>query len=211
MQDNQADQETDMPMNLSTSRYQFRIYFLVASCFLVALSPARSNARPSDGSQDHVEPGHSTTTQHAEPVRNDPVSAWGPRVLRFGGDLGFLIVPATRWTACLSAAGASALAIYYNSERPLPTTCHPPELDKWQHCYVGCQIASWCPVGSFSASVLAILKEVRDAMGHGNSSWADVLATLAGAWDCAGSRSCEACCCEKLGGIEVESIETGRR
>lgn len=141
----------------------------------------------------------SNLTREATPPRNDPISAWVSRVLRVCRDVPYLVVPATRLTASLGVAGAAALAIYFDNERPYPTTCHPPEPDKWQHCYVGCKIASWCPVGSFSASILAILKEVRDVMNRGRFSWADVFATLAGAWDCATCGSCEACCCKEHG------------
>ena len=126
------------------------------------------------------------------------MSATGSRVLGVGRDLGLLVV-SVRFTALLGAASASALAIYYENERPYPTTCRPPAPDKWQHCYVGCQIATWCPLGSLSASILAVLKEVRDAMNRGEFSWPDVYATLGGAWDCAFSESCEACCCEGHG------------
>ncbi|MCH7839496.1 MAG: hypothetical protein IID38_04590 [Planctomycetes bacterium] len=48
-------------------------------------------------------------------------------------------------------------------------------------------------------------------MSRGAFSWADVFATLGGAWDCAFCESCEACCCEQLGGLGAENIETGRR
>ena len=111
----------------------------------------------------------------------------------------FLFVPETRWIAAIGVAGASALAMHYENEHPYPTTCHLSGLDKWQHCFVGCKIATWFPGGSFSASILAILKEVRDAMNHGRFSWPDVFATLRGAWDCASCDSCEACCCEQAG------------
>ena len=181
-----------------------RTYFLAAFSCLVVLSPMRSNAQSSHGRQHRVVSDDSTIAQQAQPLRDDLISAWGSRVLRVGKDLGFLVVPSIRTTAWLGVAGASALAIYSDNERPYPTTCHPPEQDKWQQCYVGCQIATWCPLGSFSASILAILKEVRDVMNRGRFSWADVFATLAGAWDCTSRKSCEACCCEQLGGFGAE-------
>ena len=186
-------------MNLPTSRFQLRTYFLAATICLVVLMPAWPSIQASHGNRDRVVSDDSADAQQAEPLRDDPMSAWGPRVLRVGRDLGLLAVPAMRRTAWLGLAGASALAIYYDNERPYPATCHPPEPDKWQHCYVGCKIASWCPLGSFSASILAILKEIRDVMNRGRFSWADVFATLAGAWDCSCWESCEACCCKEHG------------
>ncbi len=198
-------------MNWPTSRYQLRTCFLVASFCLVVISPTPSNAQSNHGHRHRVAPDCSNLTREATPPRNDPISAWVSRVLRVCRDVPYLVVPATRLVASLGVAGAAALAIHYDNERPYPTTCHPPEPDKWQHCYVGCKIASWCPVGSFSASILAILKEVRDVMNHGRFSWADVFATLAGAWDCACWESCEACCCERVGGLGAVNIETGRR
>ena len=198
-------------MNWPTSRCQLRTYFLVAFSCLVVLSPARSNAQSSHENQHRPVSHDSTIARQAEPLRNDLISAWGSRVLRVVRDLGFLVVPAIRLTAWLGVAGASALAVYYDNERPYPTTCHPPEQDKWQHCYVGCKIATWCPLGSFSASILAILKEVRDVINGGRFSWADVFATLSGTWDCASWESCEACCCEQLGGFRAGNIETERR
>ena len=186
-------------MNWPTSRYQLRTCFLVASFCLVVISPAPSNAQSNHGHRHRVAPDCSNLTREATPPRNDPISAWVSRVLRVCRDVPYLVVPATRLVASLGVAGAAALAIHYDNERPYPTTCHPPEPDKWQHCYVGCKIASWCPVGSFSASILAILKEVRDVMNRGRFSWADVFATLGGAWDCAGCGSCEACCCKEHG------------
>jgi|GEM_PF-2421729 len=184
-------------MNWPTNRYHLVAYVLAASSCLVVLSIARSNAQPSQGSQHRAESDDPSNARQTEPPRVDPHSAWGPRVLRVGRDLGFFVASA-RLTTSLGAASASALAIYYLNERPYPATCHPPEQDKWQHCYVGCEIATWCPVGSFSASVLAVLKEVRDAEDYGKFSWPDIFATLRGAWDCASSVSCEACCCERL-------------
>ena len=187
-------------MNWPASRYPLRTYFLVASFCLVALSPARINAQSSYENQHRAVSDDSIIAQPTEPLRDDPLSAWESRVLRVGRDLGLLVVPAMRLTALLSVAGASALAIYYDNERPYPTTCHPPEQDKWQHCYVGCMIASWFPGGTFSASILAVLKEIRDVMNRGDFSFADVFATVAGAWDCASCESCEACCCQQVGG-----------
>lgn len=183
-----------------SSRYPLRTYFLVAFFCLVALSPARSNTQLGHGNQHRLVSIDSIITQQAEPLRDDSMSAWGRRALRVGRDFGFLVVPEMRTIAWLGVAGASALAIYFDNERPYPTTCRPPAQDKWQHCYVGCMIATWCPVGSFSASILAILKEVRDVMNRGVFSWPDVFATLRGAWDCASCESCEACCCQQVGG-----------
>jgi hypothetical protein len=185
-------------MNWPTSRYQLIAYFLAASSCLVVLSPARSNDQSSHGNQHRVVSDDSTNPQQARTQRDNPLSSWGPRVLRVGRDLGF-VVASIRFTASLGAVSASALAVYYDNQRPYPATCHPPAQDKWQHCYVGCEIATWCPVGSFSASILAIMKEIRDAENHGEFSWPDVFATLGGAWDCASSESCEACCCKRLG------------
>lgn len=179
---------------------QLRTYFLVASSYLVVLSPAWPNAQSSHGNQHRVVSDDSTIVQQEKPIRDDSMSTWGPLVLRIGRDVAYLVVPAMRLPASLGVAGAFLMAIYYDNQRPYPTTCHPPERDKWQHCYVGCKIATWCPVGSFSASMLAILKEVRDAMNRGEFSWADVFATLRGAWACTSCESCEACCCEQFGG-----------
>lgn len=132
--------------------------------------------------------------------------ARGSRVLGIGRDIAF-VVASVRFTALLGAASASAMAIYYENERPYAKTCRPPAPDKWQHCYVGCQIATWCPLGSLSASILAVLKEVRDSTHHGNFSWPDVIATLGGAWDCPSSESCEACCCERHGTANPATLQ----
>jgi len=98
----------------------------------------------------------------------------------------------------LSVGGAFSMAIYYDNQRPYPTICHPPDRDKWQHCYVGCKIATWFPVGFSSASILAILKEARDVRNRGQFSRADVRATLQGAWACTSRESGEVCCCRQV-------------
>lgn len=186
-------------MNRLATRRLPGIHFLLASSCLVVLSSAPSNAQSGHGNQHRLASGDSIITQRAEPLGSDSMSTWGPRVLRATRELSFFVVPATRWMAAIGAVGAAALAVHYHHAHPYPTMCHPSAQDKWQHCYVGCQIATWFPVGALSSSILAILKEVRDAMDHGTFSWPDALATLRGAWDCAGCTSCEACCCEQLG------------
>lgn len=175
-------------------------YVAVACCCLVVLSPAWSNAQWDRGHQHRIDPDDSTLVQQAEPMRDASMFAWGPIVLRIGRDVAYLSIPAMRLPASLGVAGAFLMALYYDNQRPYPTTCHPPEPDKWQHCYIGCKVATWCPVGTFSASILALMKELRDAMGHGAFSWADVIATLRGAWTCAGCESCEVCCCRRVSG-----------
>lgn len=181
--------------------HHLKTYVLAASFCLVVLAPALSKTQMSHGNQHHLVSDDSTPVQQAKPIRNAPVAPLVPLVLRIGRDVAYLVVPAVRLPASLGVVGAFSMAMYYDHQRPAPTTCHPPELDKWQHCYVGCKIATWWPVGSFSASILAILKEVRDVINHGEFSWADIVATLRGVWACT---SCEACCCEQFGG-------TGRR
>ncbi len=182
---------------------QLKTYVLVAFFCLVVLSAALSNAQSGHGNQHRVVSDDSTIVEHVKPIRDDALSARGPLVFRIGRDVAYLVIPAMRLPASLGVAGAFSMAIYYDNQRPYPTTCRPPERDKWQHCYVGCQIATWCPVGSFSASILAILKEGRDSMDRGEFSWADVIATLRGAWGCTNCESCEVCCCEKVGGLGV--------
>ena len=197
-------------MNWSAYRYPARTFFLVASSCFVILSPAWSNAQSNHGNQHRVVSNDSNIVQQARPVRDAPMAPLLPFVFRISRDVVYLVVPAMRLPASLGVVGAFSMAIYYDNQRPYPTTCHPPERDKWQHCYVGCQIATWCPVGSLSASFLAVMKEVRDAMNHGEFSWADVLATLRGAWACTSCESCETCCCQKVGGLGVENNATGR-
>ncbi len=133
------------------------------------------------------------TAQATPPRRDRPILRHKPTVSHVHRNMIHLFIPAS-W----GAAGAMGMAIYYDNRRPYPTTCSPPAIDKWQHCYVGCMIANWLPSGSISASVLAVMKEVRDAIDYGDFSWPDVFATLKGAWYGDGCESCEACCCEML-------------
>ncbi len=143
--------------------------------------------------------GESSITQQESAHRDDDLWTWLTRFYKAGGDLGYLVNPATRSAVSIGVSAAFAMAIHYNNNRPHPRQCNPRELDKWQHCYVGCKISSWCPVGSVSASLLAVLKELRDVMGRGEFSWADVLATLEGTWDCPVWESCEEFCCKQFG------------
>ncbi len=186
-----------MLMKWLAHRNPIRSYYLVWFGCLILVSPAQSNT-PSSGKDQHRAVSNVSTTS--------PSLAWEASPHKRYRDFVLLFVP--DW---LGVAGAAALAIYYDNERPYPTTCHPPKIDKWQHCYVGCSIATWCPLGSFSASILAILKEIRDTIHYGVFSWADVYATLRGAWHCTGYASCEACCCEKLGELGVGYNKTGGR
>ncbi len=194
-------------MSQSTSPNRLRAYCLVVALFCLLMHPsARSTAQAVIGDQYRAASGDSTTPQYAEPVCEDSVPTWVGRAQRVGRDLGLRVAPATVLIATLGVGSASALAIYYDTERPYPTTCRPPAPDKWQHCYVGCRIAKWCPIGSLSASILAVLKEVRDSMSYGDFSWPDVLATLGGAWGCECQESCEACCCEEVGAVSITII-----
>jgi hypothetical protein len=179
---------------------QLKAKVLVASFCAVVLSPVLLNAQRGSGNQHRTVSKDATVIEHVEPTRGDSLSAWMPNVFRIGRDVAYLVVPAMRLPASLGVVGAFSMAVYYDNQRPYPTTCHPPERDKWQHCYVGCRIANWCPVGSFSASILAIMKEVRDNMSRGEFSWADAFATLRGAWACTNCESCDACCCRQVGG-----------
>ncbi len=163
-------------MNGPTCRHLLGTCFLIASTCSALQSPTTSNH-----------------THQAAPQLDNRITARVPKALMVLRGISFLVVPVS-----LSAAVASTLALYFDNRRPHPTTCRPPALDKWQHCYVGCMIATWCPSGSFSASILALLKEVRDTMDYGDFSWPDVFATLRGAWLCAECTSCETCCCDML-------------
>lgn len=164
-----------------------------------AFSPTVSNAQSNGRFANTVGLDNSGITQQESAHRDDDLWTWLTRFSKAGRDLGYLVRPATRSTVSFGVIAAFAMAIHYNNNRPHPTQCNPPELDKWQHCYVGCKISSWCPVGSLSASLLAVLKEIRDVMRRGEFSWADVLATLEGTWDCPVWESCEECCCKQFG------------
>lgn len=165
----------------------------------LAFSPTPANAQSKGGGADPVESHDSDTSQKARSFLDENSFAWLARFSKAGRDLGYFAVPGPRSFVSLSVSAAFATAVYYNNIRPRPAQCRPPELDKWQHCYVGCEIASWYPVGSLSASLLAVLKEIRDVIGHGNFDWADVRATLEGAWDCPVWESCEEFCCMHFG------------
>jgi len=168
------------PAHRNPIRFCYHEWF---SC-LILVSIAQSST-PSGGKDQHRAVTNVSTTSQSLALGASHPKRYRDFVLLFEPD----------W---LGIASAAALAMYYDNERPYPTTCHPPETDKWQHCYVGCRIATWCPLGSFSASILAILKEIRGTIQYGVFSWADVYATLRGAWNCTGYASCEACCCERL-------------
>jgi len=133
------------------------------------------------------------TEQSITPRHDRPILHRKPAETHVYRNISYFLAPAS-WRI----VGAMGMAIYFDNRRPHPTTCRPPARDKWQHCYVGCMIATWCPSGSISASVLAILKEVRDTIDYGDFSWPDVYATLNGAWHCTNYESCETCCCELL-------------
>jgi len=165
----------------------------------LAFLPAPANAQSRAGGADRVGPYDSHPSQKIGSPRNEKSFAWLTRFSKAGRDIGYLVVPGSRSFVSLGVAAGFETAIYYNNIRPHPTQCQPPALDKWQHCYVGCEISSWYPVGSLSASLLAILKEIRDVMGHGKFDWDDVRATLEGTWDCPVGESCEEFCCEQFG------------
>jgi len=141
----------------------------------------------------------SALTQEESADRADAFFTWLARFAKAGRDFALLAEPATRSTVSLGISTALAMAVYYDENRPHPTRCLPSELDKWQHCYVGCKISTWCPGGSLSASFIAVLKEVRDVTYGGSFSWRDVLATLEGAWDCPVGEPCEEFCCRHFG------------
>jgi hypothetical protein len=174
-------------------------YILVVYCCFVGLLPGLSSAQVGPDKQDRVVVNESAAKQPRKLIDDASMASFVALVSRIGWDFVYVVVPATRLPASLSAASAFIMAVYYDSERPYPVTCQPPEHDKWQHCYVGCQIATWCPVGSLSASMLSIMKEVRDAMGNGSFSWRDISATFRGIWGCAGCESCASCCCQYFG------------
>ncbi len=165
----------------------------------VLLSPTPSNAQSNDRLEVAVGSGNSNTTQQESADRADDFFTWLARFSKAGRDLAYLVEPATRSTVPLGVSTALAMAVYYDNNRPHSTRCVPLELDKWRHCYVGCKISSWCPGGSLSASLLSVLKEIRDVMRGGEFSRADVLATLEGAWDCPVWESCEEFCCRQFG------------
>ena len=155
-----------------------------------AFSPTLSNVQSNGRFANSVGFDNSSITQQKSDHRDDALWTWLTRFSKAGRDLSYLVKPATRSTVSMGVTAAFAMAIHYNNNRPHPRQCYPPELDKWQHCYVGCKISSWCPVGSLSASLLAVLKELRDVIHRGKFSWADVLATLEGTWDCPVWESC---------------------
>lgn len=190
-------------MNWTARHHLLRIFFLAASIYLAVLSPAVSNVRTSQVNQHREASRRFIITTQPRPPCNDSMFEWLPQVLRLGGDLSLLVIPETRWLSAITVVGAAALAMHYDNERPYPKSCRPSAPDKWQHCYVGCKIATSFPLGAVSASALAILKEIRDEMNHGRFSWPDVFATLRGAWACTSCESCEDCCCGQVGGLIV--------
>ncbi len=129
---------------------------------------------------------------------DDCATTWLTRFSKAGMDFGFLVAPPARPLASAGILASFATGFYFVTNRPQPTECSPPQLDKWQHCYVGCEISSWCPIGATSASLLAFIKEIWDSMGHGECSWADIRATLTGIWDCPAWESCEDFCCQQF-------------
>jgi hypothetical protein len=165
----------------------------------VLLSPTLSDAQSNDRFARTVGSSDSALAQQESAGRKDDLFTWLARFSKAGRDIGYLAEPATRSTVSLGVSTALAMAVYYDNNRPRPTRCVPTELDKWQHCYVGCKISSWCPGGSLSASLVSVLKEIRDVMRGGVFSRADVLATLEGAWDCPVWESCEEFCCGQFG------------
>jgi hypothetical protein len=165
--------------------------FVSFSVFL----PTPVIAQSKGGGEHRVKLHDSIASQKARPLGNKGPFAWVTRFSKASRDFGYLLIPGPRSFVPLGVAGGIATAAYYNNIRPHPTQCQPPALDKWQHCYVGCEISSWYPVGSLSATLLAVLKEVRDVLGHGEFDWADVRATMEGTWDCPVWESCEEFCC----------------
>ena len=140
----------------------------------VAFSPTLSNAQSNGRFASTVGLDNSSITQQESARRDDDLWTWLTRFFKAGGDLGCLVNPATRSAVSFGVTAAFAMAIHYNNDRPHPRQCNPPELDKWQHCYVGCKISSWCPVGSVSASLLAVLKDLRVAQGARTASRAAI-------------------------------------
>ncbi len=131
---------------------------------------------------------------HASQVVN-----WWTRAAMAGRDLWYLGAPGARYAVSIGVVSSSAMALYYNRYRPRPTQCQPPAVDKWQHCFVGCEISARGPVGALAASALAVLKEVRDNLHGGEFSWPDIKATLRGIWDCPIWTPCESFCCREFG------------
>lgn len=171
------------------------------------VSQTSVNVESANGNRPQAGPDGTAITMNPTRPGNNIHAMRLRAVLRLGRDVAF-VIPAPRWTASLAVIEASVMAIYYNNERPYPTMCHLVEPDKWQHCYVGCMIAAWCPLGSLSASVLAVLKELWDVANDGRFSWADAFATLGGTWNCACWDSCEACCCKQRTEFEATTPNT---
>ncbi len=163
-----------------------------------AFSPTPAIFRSWPGGRNRVESNVSENSQNGRSLPFDKSSAWLTRFSRAGRDFAFLEEPRPGLLVPLGVAAAFATALYYNNIRPHPSECKPTRLEKWQHCFVGCEVSFWCPVGSLSASLLAVLKEIWDIMGHGDFELADVCATLKGTWDCPLWESCEYFCCEQF-------------
>lgn len=92
-----------------------------------------------------------------------------------------------------SVALGVAIAVYYYWNPPQPDKgCKPKKLDKWRHTYVGCKIGFYS--GASMTAIIAVLKEVADALGLGTAEVEDIIATLKGV-DCGFFESCHACAC----------------
>ncbi len=178
-------------------RSQILAGFALSGFVAFLRAPAIAQSEP--GSARRVEPGDPVVSQQPRSVRADTPLAWVTRLSKTGRDLGFLVEPTSRTVATVGVAAAFGTGVFLVNNRPRPTQCAPPQLDKWQHCFVGCEISSWCPCGSLSGSLLAMLKEIWDLTGHGKFEWADIRATLEGTWDCPASESCEEFCCGQFG------------
>lgn len=137
--------------------------------------------------------------QQPRSLRAARSAAWVTRLSKAGRDVGFLVIPPSRTVAMVGVAAAFETGVFFVNDRPHPTQCAPLQVDKWQHCFVGCEISSWYPCGAISGSLLAFVKEIWDSMGHGRVEWADIIATLRGTWDCPASESCEEFCCGQFG------------
>ena len=166
---------------------------------LAVITLVAANTPSIGGGVSKTAPMAAAPTPQAPPAPGHDLVTWITRLTRAGRDLRYLNEPAARPIVLSGIASAFVMAVHYDSHRPRPTQCRPPELDKWQHCYVGCEISTWCPVGTLSASALAIMKELRDVIDNGNFSWPDILATFKGAWDCPILVPCEAFCCRQFG------------
>jgi len=170
---------------------------LLCASFL-GFSQTPANAQSKNEGSDGVGWGDLDLRHEVHPISEDRVITWSTRFSKAARDFGFLVAPPARPLVSAGVLASFATGFYYVNFPPKPTQCRPPQLDKWQHCYVGCEISFWCPIGAPSASLLAFLKEIWDSMGHGECSWADIRATLKGTWDCPVWESCEDFCCQQF-------------